>query len=60
MHSEMFLQVGLRFTTVRAETAFELILFMTQLVVDEDWAVVLDGLFVACSDHPVQKGVGRG
>ena len=60
IQSEMFLHVSLRSTTVRAEAAFVLVLFMTQLVVDEDRAVVLDGHVVACSDHPVQKGVGRG
>ena len=54
IQSEMFLHVSLRSTTVRAEATFVLVLFMTQLVVDEDWAVVLDGLVVACSDHPVQ------
>ena len=54
IQSEMFLQVSLRSTTVRAEAAFVLVLFMTQLVVDEDRAVVLDGHVVACSDHPVQ------
>ena len=48
MKSEMFLQFSLRFTTVRAEATFTLVLFMTQ-----DWAAVLDGLVVACSDHPV-------
>ena len=53
IQSEMFLHVSLRSTTVRAEATFVLVLFMTQLVVDEDWAVVLDGLVVACSDHPV-------
>ena len=54
IQSEMFLHVSLRSTTVRAEAAFVLVLFMTQLVVDEDRAVVLDGHVVACSDRPVQ------
>ena len=53
MISEMFLQVCLGFTTVCTETTFVLVLFMTELVVDEDWAVVLDELVVASSNHPV-------
>ena len=45
---------------VRAEATFVLVLLMMQLVVDDDWAVGLDGSVVACRDHPVQKGVGGG
>ena len=60
MHSEMFLQVGLRFTTVRAEATFVLVLLMMQLVVDDDWAVVLEGSNVACSDYPVRRGLAEG
>ena len=54
MHSEMFLKVCLGFTTVPAETAFVLVLFMAQLVIAKIRAVVLDGFAVAGSDHPVQ------
>ena len=54
IQSEIFLHVSLRSTAVRAEATFVLVLYMTQLVIDKDWAVVLDGLVVACSDHPVQ------
>ena len=56
IQSEMFLQVSLRSTTVRAEATFVLVLFMMQLVVGDDWAVVLDRLVVAWSDHPDSVG----
>ena len=54
MHSEMFLKVCLGFTTVPAETAFVLVLFMAQLIIAKIRAVVLDGFAVAGSDHPVR------
>ena len=54
MHSEMFLKVWLGFTTIAAETAFVLVLFMAKLIIAKIRVVVLDGLAGAGSDHPVQ------
>ena len=60
IHSEMFLQVCLSFTTVPAEVTFVLVFFMMQLVLDDGWAVILDGGVVACSDHPVRRVLAEG